>query len=304
MKLATKLPARLVESAQDFDRYFNEQLERLQTEKVDFYLLHGLDSKNWAKVRDLGVLRWVEGKIADGQIDYLGFSFHDDYKVFKEIVDAYNNWTLCQIQYNYLDITYQAGTRGLRYAAANGLAVVVMEPLRGGHLAQEPPEQVRKVWAGATQKRTLAEWGLLWVLDHPEVSVTLSGMSNMEQVAENVAVADNSGPGTLTTGELALIGKVRKACRGLTPVPCTDCRYCMPCPNGVEIPRIFRIYNDAVMWDDPRTGRFLYRGSGELKEEQRADQCHDCRECVEACPQDVPIPEWLKKAHALLGPKQ
>lgn len=304
MKLATKLPARLVESARDFDRFFNEQLERLQTGKIDFYLLHGLNGQSWANVRDLGVLRWAEGKIADGQIDYLGFSFHDDYKVFKEIVDAYDNWTLCQIQYNYMDVTYQAGTRGLKYAAAKGLAVVVMEPLRGGRLAKTPPEQVAKVWAGATHKRTPAEWGLLWVWNHPEVSVALSGMSVMEQVVENVAVADCSGPGTLPANEVALINRVRKAYRGLNPVPCTDCGYCMPCSSGVEIPSIFQMYNDAMMWDDPRTGRFRYRGPGGLNEEQRADQCTDCGECVEACPQDIPIPEWLEKAHALLGPRQ
>jgi len=304
MKLATKLPARLVESARDFNRFFNEQLERLQTGKIDFYLLHGLNGQSWSKVRDLGVLRWAEGKIADGQIDYLGFSFHDDYKVFKEIVDAYDNWTLCQIQYNYMDVTYQAGTRGLKYAAAKGLAVVVMEPLRGGRLAKTPPEQVAKVWAGTAHKRTPAEWGLLWVWNHPEVSVALSGMSAMEQVVENVAVADCSGPGTLPANELALINRVRKAYRGLNPVPCTSCGYCMPCSSGVEIPSIFQMYNDAMMWDDPRTGRFRYRGPGGLNEEQRADQCTDCGECVEACPQDIPIPEWLEKAHALLGPRQ
>jgi len=304
MKLATKLPARLVESARDFDRFFNEQLERLQTGKIDFYLLHGLNGQSWSNVRDLGVLRWAEGKIADGQIDYLGFSFHDDYKVFKEIVDAYDNWTLCQIQYNYMDVTYQAGTRGLKYAAAKGLAVVVMEPLRGGRLAKTPPEQVAKVWAGAARKRTPAEWGLLWVWNHPEVSVALSGMSAMEQVVENVAVADCSGPGTLPANDLALINRVRKAYRGLNPIPCTDCGYCMPCSSGVEIPSIFQMYNDAMMWDDPRTGRFRYRGPGGLNEEQRADQCTDCGECVEACPQDIPIPEWLEKAHALLGPRQ
>ena len=304
MKLATKLPARLVESARDFNRFFNEQLERLQTGKIDFYLLHGLNGQSWSNVRDLGVLRWAEGKIADGQIDYLGFSFHDDYKVFKEIVDAYDNWTLCQIQYNYMDVTYQAGTRGLKYAAAKGLAVVVMEPLRGGRLAKTPPEQVAKVWAGTAHKRTPAEWGLLWVWNHPEVSVALSGMSAMEQVVENVAVADCSGPGTLPANELALINRVRKAYRGLNPVPCTDCGYCMPCSSGVEIPSIFQMYNDAMMWDDPRTGRFRYRGPGGLNEEQRADQCTDCGECVEACPQDIPIPEWLEKAHALLGPRQ
>ena len=303
MKLATKLPARLVESAADFDRFLNEQLERLQT-KLDFYLLHGLNSHSWTKVRDLGVLRWAEGAMADGRFDYLGFSFHDELDVFKEIVDAYDNWTLCQIQYNYMDVDYQAGRRGLEYAASKGLAVVVMEPLRGGRLAKEPPEQIAKVWARAAQRRTPAEWGLLWVWNQPEVSLALSGMSAMEQVVENVAVADGSGPGTLTIDEMVLFEHVREAYHRLGPIPCTSCGYCMPCPNGVEIPTIFQIYNEAIMYDDPQTGRVRYRWTDELKEEQRADQCTECGDCVEACPQQIPIPEWLQKAHELLGPKR
>jgi len=303
MKLATKLPARLVESAADFDRFLNEQIERLQT-RIDFYLLHGLNSHSWPKVRDLGVLRWAEGAIADGRFDRLGFSFHDNVDVFREIVDAYDNWTLCQIQYNYMDVDYQAGHSGLEYAASKGLAVVVMEPLRGGRLAKEPPERVARVWASAPRKRTPAEWGLLWVWNQPEVSITLSGMSTMEQVVENVAVAARSGPGTLTADEMALFNRVREAYRGLSPVPCTSCGYCMPCPNGVEIPSIFQIYNEAIMYDDPRTGRFRYRGPNGLKEEQRADQCTECGDCMDACPQDIDIPEWLQKAHSMLGPRE
>jgi predicted aldo/keto reductase-like oxidoreductase len=303
MKLATKLPSRLVESDTDFDRFLNEQLERLQT-KIDFYLLHGLNGRSWPKVRDLGVLRWAESAMADGRFDYLGFSFHDDFEVFKEIIDAYDNWTLCQIQYNYMDIEYQAGRRGLEYAANKGLAVVVMEPLRGGRLAKEPPEQVAKVWSNAPQKRSPAEWGLLWVWNQPEVSLALSGMSAMEQVVENVAAAEQSGPGTLTANELTVIDRVREAYRGLSPIPCTNCGYCMPCPNGVEIPSIFQIYNETITYDDPRTGRFRYRGPNGLKEEQQADQCIECDECLEACPQEIPIPEWLEKAHKLLGPRE
>jgi len=299
MRLATKLPAHLVESARDFNRYFNQQLERLQTGKIDFYLLHGLTAHTWQKVRDLGVLHWAEGLMADGLIDHLGFSFHDDYEVFKEIVDAYDNWTLCQIQYNYMDVNYQAGTSGLKYASEKGLAVVVMEPLRGGALCNKPPEQVAKVWQHSSRKRTLAEWALLWVWNLPQVSVVLSGMSAMEQVVENVAVADHSGPGMLTDDDLALIERVREAWSGLSPVPCTKCGYCMPCPNGVEIPRIFELYNNAIIYDDPLMGRVIYEV---LK--KRADQCIDCGDCIEACPQEIPIAEWLQKAHALLGPSQ
>ncbi len=302
MKLATKMPVRMAESASDFDRLLNEQLERLGT-KIDFYLLHGLNRQSWTKVRDLGVLRWAEGAMADGRFDYLGFSFHDNLEAFKSIVDDYDNWTLGQIQYNYMDVEYQAGTEGLKYAADRGLAVVVMEPLRGGKLARAP-EQVAGVWESAPQKRSAVEWALQWVWDQPEVSMALSGMSAMEQVLENVDIANRSGLEKLTIDELALVSRAREAYRGLSPVPCTSCGYCLPCPSGVDIPRVFQIYNESMMYDDPRTGRFRYRGPGGLKEEERADQCTDCGECLEACPQEIPIPDWLKKAHELLGPKE
>jgi predicted aldo/keto reductase-like oxidoreductase len=301
MKLATKLPARMCESADDFDRFFNEQMERLDTGKIDFYLLHGLNGRSWPKVRDLGVLQWAEKKMAAGQFDYLGFSFHDELDVFKEIVDAYD-WTFCQVQYNYMDIETQAGRKGVEYAANKGLAVVVMEPLRGGKLGKQP-EPVMKIWDSVSHKRSPAEWALLWVLDQPEISVALSGMSTMEQVVENVQVASRSAPGMLTDEELALYDRVREAYQGLSPIPCTACGYCMPCPNGVDIPRNFQIYNDAVMYDDMRIGRFYYRG-GRIEEEQRADQCIECGDCLDACPQEIPIPDWLKKVHEQLGPRQ
>jgi len=304
IKLATKMPARIIESYQDFDRYLEEQFERLQTEKIDFYLLHGLNSQSWRKIRDLGVLRWAESAMSDGRFDHLGFSFHDDFDVFKEIVDAYDNWTLCQIQYNYMDVDYQAGRRGLDYAAGKGLAIVVMEPLRGGQLSREPPEPVAKVLKVAPNKRSPAEWGLLWVWNQPEVTVVLSGMSAMAHVMENVSVANRSKIGILTADELALIDGVREAYHGLSPIPCTNCGYCMPCPNEVEIPRIFQLYNEAIMYDDPQTARFRYRGPAGLKEAQRADRCIDCGECMEVCPQQIPITEWLQTAHVLLDPRE
>jgi predicted aldo/keto reductase-like oxidoreductase len=304
MKLATKMPVRIVESATDFDRYFNEQLERLQFDKVDFYLLHGLNGRSWAKVRDLGVLRWAEDKMAKGRFDYLGFSFHDDYEAFKGIINDYDNWTLSQVQYNYIDVDHQAGRRGVEYAAGKELAVVVMEPLRGGLLGRESPEKVAKVWESSAKNRSRVEWAFQWVWNQPEISVALSGMSTMPQVVENCASTDRSRPGTFSTDELAVFGRVREAYRDSSPIPCTACGYCQPCPNGVDIPTIFQIYNEAIIYNDPRRGRGRYRGPDGLKEEQRADQCIECEECVEACPQKIAIPDWLKKAHALLGPRQ
>jgi predicted aldo/keto reductase-like oxidoreductase len=304
MKLATKMPVRNIESTADFDRYFNEQLERLQFDKVDFYLLHGLNGRSWAKVRDLGVLRWAEDKMARGRFDYLGFSFHDDYEAFKGIINDYDNWTLSQVQYNYIDVDNQAGRRGVEYAASKQLAVVVMEPLRGGLLGRKPPEKVAKVWETTDKNRSQVEWAFQWVWNQPEISVALSGMSTMQQVVENCASADRSGPHTLTADELAVIDRAREAYRGSSPIPCTACGYCQPCPNGVDIPTIFQIYNESIIYDDARRGRGRYRGPDGLKEEQRADQCIECEECLEACPQKIAIPDWLKKAHALLGPKQ
>jgi uncharacterized protein len=295
VKVATKLPVPEITGPEDFDRILNEQLKRLQNKPIDFYLLHGLNKMSWPKVRNMGVMKWAEGALADGRILHLGFSFHDSFDVFQEIIGAYDNWTLCQIQYNYMDEQTQAGTRGLEYAHKKGLAVVVMEPIRGGRLAR-PPEKVAKIWAEAPVKRTPPEWALRWVWNHPEVTLALSGMSSMQQVVENVGYAENSQPHNLTADDLALIARVREAYLS-QGVACTSCRYCMPCPNGVEIPRVFGLYNEAMIYGDATRGR---RDYGRLKAEQHADNCTKCEQCVEKCPQQLAIPDLLEKAHAFL----
>jgi predicted aldo/keto reductase-like oxidoreductase len=302
VKIATKIPSHEVHTTQDFDRCLNEELKRLQTDWIDFYLLHHLDKASWPKVRDLGVLRWADSAIADGRIGYFGFSFHDSFDIFQQIIEAYDNWTLCQIQYNYMDELTQAGTRGLEYAHKKGLAVVVMEPIRGGRLTR-PPETVAKLWANAPVQRTPQEWALRWVWNHPEVTLALSGMSNMQQVVENVAYAGHSQPHNLTKSDLALIGQVRDAYRSLSPVLCTACRYCMPCPNGVDIPHIFDLYNEAMIYNSPEKPRKYYGDTREIKREQRADNCIKCGQCLEKCPQKIPIPELLEEAHAFLTQK-
>jgi predicted aldo/keto reductase-like oxidoreductase len=299
VSLATKLPCWEVEASEDFDRFLNEQLEKLQTDHIDFYLLHALNEKIWHKVRDLDVLAWAEGAMADGRIGHLGFSFHDEYAVFKEIVDACD-WTFCQIQYNYMDIENQAGTHGLQYAASKGLAVVIMEPLLGGKLVN-PPEPVQELWDTAARKRSPADWALQWLWNQPQVSVVLSGMSTMEQVEQNIASADGSGVNVLTAEELALVEQVRKTYVELCPIPCTKCEYCMPCPNGVDIPRNFEAYNQGVMYDKPDRAREAYTG---IAEEARASACIQCRECEELCPQSIPISEWMPRVHEVLGEGQ
>jgi len=284
IKVATKLPVRMIEKAEDFDRIFSEQLERLQMDRIDFYLMHGLNKEGWTKVRDMGVLNWAEGQMAGGRIDHLGFSFHDEYEVFKEIVDAYDNWVLGQVLYNFMDRDEQATRRGVEYAAGKGLAVVVMEPLRGGMLGKEPPEIVASIWESTPRKLKPVEWAFDWIWNQPEISVALSGMSTIEQVKEDIEIADRSRPGMLTADELEMIDRVREAYRSLRPIPCSNCKYCMPCPSGVEIPRIFQIYNDAVMYGDMRVGRLMYGGPFGVQPDQRADWptniSHTCMTCM------------------------
>ncbi|MBW1709333.1 MAG: aldo/keto reductase [Deltaproteobacteria bacterium] len=299
VKLATKMPSWVIQTADDFDKYLNEQFCRLQVDHVDFYLLHGLNKERWPKLRDLEVLSWAEKAISDDRIGHLGFSFHDEYEVFEEIVDAYDKWALCQIQYNYMDTEYQAGTKGLKYAAEKGLAVVIMEPIRGGQLAKKPPEGVAKLWDSASDSRSPSEWALQWVWNQPEVSTVLSGMSKMDHVIENVAAADRSGSNTLTGDELSLITRVQEEFRKRSSIPCTDCKYCMPCPNNVNIPGIFGLYNDAMIYGDVARVKFLY--GIRIPEDERAEHCEECKECEELCPQEIDISEWLKKADELLG---
>jgi predicted aldo/keto reductase-like oxidoreductase len=298
VKLATKLPSWLIERAEDCDRILDEQLERLQTGSIDFYLLHGLNEVRWASLQELDVLNWAEKAMIDGRIQHLGFSFHDSYEVFEEIVDATDLWVLAQIQYNYMDTEYQAGTRGLAYAARKGLAVVVMEPLRGGRLTMRVPPAVQAIWDSAPVERQPAEWALDWVWNQPEATVVLSGMSTMEQVEQNVSWASRSATGKLTDGDMAVIARVREAYESLCPVPCTDCRYCLPCPSGVNIPRAFEIYNDLVIYGDLRRAKMVYSW---LSEDERANLCVECGECLEKCPQQIDIPAWLGKAHKALS---
>jgi len=300
MKLATKIPYRSVETAADFDRILNEQLTKLDTPKIDFYLLHGQNAQGWPKLRDLGILKWAEKAMASGRIGGLGFSFHDKLELFKEIIDAYDNWSLAQIQYNFMDVENQAGRKGVEYAASKGVALVVMEPIRGGLLAKEPPEAVAKLWKTSPREWTRAEWALQWVWDQPEVALALSGMSTMDQVVENVASAARSGPGKLSSDDLAFVDRIREAYRALSPIPCTACGYCQPCPSGVLIPDIFRLYNEAVMYGDMSIAKFRYAGPMGIKPEQRADQCVECATCEEACPQKVTVIDWLKKVHSSL----
>ena len=298
--LATKLLSRALKGPDDMERMLDEQLERLQTDYVDVYLLHGLRGKRWQQLREYDVLTFLDKARASGRIRAVGFSFHDTFDMFQEIIDSYDGWDACQFQYNYMNENYQAGTRGLRYAASKGLATIIMEPLLGGKLAN-PPEAVRRVWDSAAVQRSPAEWALQWLWNKPEVSVVLSGMSTMSQVEENVAAAARSGVGLLTSAELEMIDKARAAYEALSLVPCTACAYCMPCPNGVDIPRCFTNLNAARMYgfEDARK-RYKNLLPDESKD-SLATSCIACRECEDKCPQGIPISEWMPIVDGVLG---
>ncbi len=298
VNLATKLPVWLVNETADFDKLLNEQLEKLQTDHIDFYLMHALSKDSWKKVVDLDLLSRAEAALADGRIRHIGFSFHDNLDTFKEIVDGYNNWTFCQIQYNYVDVENQAGTEGLRYAASKGLAVVVMEPLLGGKLARHIPA-LDPVWDTAATKHTPADWALQWLWNQPEVSVVLSGMSTMQQVEENIASAQTAGVGMLKPEEVTLIETIRENLMQLNPIPCTKCEYCLPCPNGVNIPRNFDIYNQGAMYHDHDNARSGYKKW--IDDASKAAQCIQCQECEGKCPQKIAISEWMPVVEEVLG---
>ena len=298
VQLATKLPVWLVQGESDWERLLDEQLRRLDTDHIDFYLLHALSEARWDTVVRHQGLAALERAKADGRIRHFGFSFHDALKVFKTIVDAYD-WDFCQIQYNFLDEQYQAGAEGLRYAADRHIGVIAMEPLRGGTLAVPQPDPVQAVWARARHARTPAHWALQWVWDHPEVVTALSGMNTPEQVRENLASAGAAEPRSLRAPDRALVEEVRQFYAARVMVPCTTCGYCAPCPRGVAIPEVFANYNTGAMFDRMKGAAGMYdlfltsQGHG-------ADQCLACGACEPKCPQGIPIPDRLAEAHEAL----
>jgi uncharacterized protein len=290
--VATKLPSWFVQSRADMDRYLDEQLARLQRRHIDFYLVHGLAGAQWDRLAALGIGEFLDKALADGRISHAGFSFHDDAPRFKPIVDAYD-WSFCQLQYNFMDEDFQAGRAGLEYAAEKGLGVVVMEPLRGGGLTARIPDEVQAVWARAQVRRTPAEWALRFVWNRPEVSVVLSGMTEMRQLEENTRLAEAGLPSSLSSADLALIQEAKAIYQARTRVSCTSCGYCMPCPTGVNIPANFLQLNNLAIYRDRAAAEFFYYHL--LKPEQRASHCEQCGQCEELCPQHIPIPAMLQE---------
>ena len=302
LNIATKLPQYRVQRLEDAEKFFAEELERLQTDHVDYYLMHMLnDAKSWARLCALGVDGWLREKVKAGAIRNVGFSFHGSTEQFKALVDAWD-WDFCQIQFNYQDAHSQAGLEGLRHAAAKGLPVVIMEPLRGGKLVNGLPAEARKRFEEADPGRSPADWGLRWIWNHPEVTVVLSGMNDVSQVEENCRIASEALPGHLTPEALAVYDRVLEAIRAVTKVGCTGCGYCQPCPRGVAIPTCFAAYNNTYA-DSYFTGMREYFICTTLRGvPSNASLCVKCGKCEQHCPQHIEIRKELERVKKRMEP--
>ena len=296
INIATKLPQYLVSNIAAVERIFNEELARLRTDYVDYYLMHMLtDFAQWERLKAMGIEEWIAQKKASGQIRNIGFSFHGNTAMFKKILDDYD-WEFCLVQYNYLDKVSQAGEEGVKAAAAKGIPVMIMEPLRGGKLVGLLPESAKKMIASNARGWSAAEWGFRWLCDFPQIATVLSGVTNYEQTEDNLAIFDRCTVGAMTDEEKDLMVRVRKAYESRTKVGCTGCRYCMPCPNDVEIPRIFSIWNNKFQFGEPMKGNWDYKRR--IDEGHDASKCVECGACESVCPQQLNIIELLKQADA------
>lgn len=301
VNIATKLPQYLLRSATAIDKTFREELSRLRTDHIDYYLMHMFtDYAEWVRLQNLGIEPWIVQQKEEGRIRYIGFSYHGDTEMFLKILDAYD-WDFCQIQYNYLDEHTQAGRTGLQAAAKKGIPLIIMEPLRGGKLVNLP-EQAKQVLASHGKGYTPAELGLRWLWNQPEVTCVLSGMNSEEMISENVRIASEAEPGHLTEEDMEIVAQIRQIIRQREKVGCTGCRYCMPCPKGVDIPGNFHYYNLMYMEKKSSARKEFARNMGLRKEPGFATQCVGCGLCEKHCPQHLPIRQKLKEADRDLRP--
>ena len=299
--IATKLPQYLIRNEAAIEKYFNEQLERLQTDYIDYYLMHMLtDIDAWNTLKALGIEEWIKQKKAEGKIRQIGFSYHGNSPMFLEILNAYD-WDFCQIQYNYMDEVSQAGVQGLKAAYAKGIPVIIMEPLRGGKLVNIPA-QAKEFLNKSNRNWTPAELSLRWLWNQPEVTCVLSGMNSTEMIEENCSIASNAIAGEFTPDDFALVEDIKKILKQKTKVDCTGCRYCMPCPKNVDIPAIFSAYNSMYVESKISALADFVRTVGLRKESAFATQCIGCGKCESHCPQHIPIREKLKEADKKLRP--
>ena len=302
VNIATKIPQIMVRNREGLDNYYDAPLSRLRTTYIDYYLMHHVtDVAMWEKLKAVGVLDWIRAKKESGAIKNIGFSYHGNTENFLKVLGDYD-WDFCQVQYNYLDEVSQAGVKGVRAAAERGIPVVIMEPLRGGKLVNMLPKGALEAMKASGRGWTPAEWGLRWLYDQPEVTVVLSGMNSVEMVEENCRTASEALAGHLTEEDRAVLEVVKKNIREKEKVGCTGCRYCMPCPKGVDIPGIFRCYN-AMFTESKSLGRFQFAQTvGLTKQPAFATQCVQCGKCEQHCPQNIPIRQKLKEADKALRP--
>ena len=299
VNIATKLPHYLIKSVEGAEKLFQEELRRLRTDHVEYYLMHMLsDIATWNHLVRLGIKDWIQEKLESGQIRNIGFSFHGSTPMFKQLVDAYD-WDFCQIQYNYIDEFSQAGVEGLHYAYEKGIPVIIMEPLRGGRLVDLLPKSAKEIFANDPKGRTPAEMAFKWLYDQPEVICVLSGMNDMDMVRQNVKTASEAFAGCLTEDDRKLIRCVKDEINRTVKVGCTGCGYCMPCPKGVDIPGTFRCYN-AIYSEGKKSAKKDYRFFAMKKHPTGASECIRCGKCETHCPQKIPIREELKYAAAEL----
>ncbi|MEM2465392.1 MAG: aldo/keto reductase [Candidatus Bathyarchaeia archaeon] len=295
VKIAVTLPISLMNYPSDFDYYLRRQLQLLQTNRIDFCILGEFNREILPKAYELNIFHHVDDAIKSGQIDKIGFSFHDEFRFLRDTIEAYDKWSFCQFQLSFMDADHHPGISGIKYAAQRGLAVVVTRPFKGGRLLN-PPESIVKIWESSQKSRSIAEWCMRWVWNHPEISTVVVEMSDIKQVLENVALADFAEPNNLTVSELIFLDQIKNAYMKLRPINCAACYCCMPCPIGIDVPRLFELYNDAIMYGDVENSRFYYKIEG-----HHAEACVRCGKCIEKCLRKIPIIEWLKVAHKLLS---
>lgn len=299
VKLATKLPSWMIKETSDFDKYLNEQLEKLQVDQIDFYLIHALDQGRWANMVPLGLFDFMDRIKADGRVKHVGFSFHDNLETYKEIIHGYD-WDFCQIQLNYIDTEHQQGIEGLEIASEKGMGVVIMEPLRGGKIVDVPSE-VQSLFDQSSSQYSNVEWAFRWLIDNEKIHVILSGMSDMSQVEDNMRIFNKTDAACMTEEEHKIIDQAADAFNARIQVDCTACNYCMPCPVGVAIPRNFALYNEYYKFDAQDNKNRIIGEYNKLSVDEQASACVECGQCEAACPQHITIIDDLKKVAAELA---
>ena len=291
VKIAVTVPVRLIKSAADFDRLLQEQLDWLGENTADLCVLGCLDRYSWPAINEMGIISRLDKALDEGLVRHQGFYFHDYFQTLRTIIGEYDRWSFCCIRYSYMDVDHHPGYGGVKYAAEKGLGVIATGPHLGGRLTARMPESVEEVWEDSENTGiSRTEWPLKWVWNHSETASAVSNMSSLEEVKENIRFADNGEGKNLTISQQIFISTVRDAYRKLKPVPCTACRACMPCDQGIDVPWIFELYNDAVMFDDVETARVLYG-----KEDHHIENCNECGDCVRRCGKQIPIPDRLKE---------